>query len=347
MQKTGVTIFFALICFTLLGQEKPLWLDNDYRSTKFSNAVFLTGYAEGNINTGESTEKAIERIKTTAQSNLIENLRITLKSNTQSSINAVSVGNNYHETEIFSNQTSKNAEAEITGMRVESYMDKKTNYIYAFAYANRYEVVGYHKSNLSVKILQIESLFKTADDLVESGEKAKARKQIESVKPLLESIRYSQYMLIALDPNLTIEDLQQRKTERLQDEFTMTLAALSQGIYIFIENDESLFGKEVDIVSNKLKSELAVKGCAFVENAASADFLLRVKATTRESSTSGNIVFCYADVVVELYDTHKQKNVYSNEISHKGASSSLEKAGIKALGDVAPKIAEELKTWIE
>jgi hypothetical protein len=58
-------------------------------------------------------------------------------------------------------------------------------------------------------------------------------------------------------------------------------------------------------------------------------------------------VFCYADVAVELYDTHKQKSVYSNEVAQKGASSSQEKAGIKALSDVVPKIAEELKTWIE
>ncbi|MDR0605796.1 MAG: DUF4136 domain-containing protein [Bacteroidales bacterium] len=347
MQKTVLTILFAWVCLALCGQDKPLWLESDFRSAKFPNAAFLTGYAEGNINTNENTEKAVERIKTIAQSNLIENLRVTMKSNTQSSINAVSSGNNYYETEMFGNQTSKEAHAEITGMKVESYIDKKTNYVYAFAYANRYEIIGFHKSNLSVKILQIESSFKTADDLIESGEKAKARKQIESVKPLLESVRYSQYMLIALDPNLTIEDLQQRKTEQLQDEFTLTLASLAQGIYIFMENDENMFGQEVDIVSNKLKSELAVKGCAFVDNSEKADFLLRIKASTRESSASETIVFCYADVVIELFDTHKQKTVYSDELSEKGGSSSREKAARKAMENAVVKISDKISSWIK
>jgi hypothetical protein len=58
-------------------------------------------------------------------------------------------------------------------------------------------------------------------------------------------------------------------------------------------------------------------------------------------------VFCYADVAVELYDTYKQKVIYKDQIEQKGGSNSLDKAGRKALGDVAQKIIEKLKDWIQ
>jgi hypothetical protein len=439
MVKSVVTLFCFIFCFALKGQDKPVWIESDMRSAKYPKDVFITGFAQGNPNSGETVEKAIERIKTTAQSNLLESIRVSMQSQTSSSSEAISINNSYEEIESFNNHTSKDITAEITGMKVESYFNKKTNYIHAFAYANKYELIGYYKSNLTVNIGQLESFVETAQDLEASNEKAKARQQLELAKPLFDKARYAQDLLTAIDikiaaedlqqaktetlyntfsqlqarldikyekidnlknsliknitqmegylqtskdlemngekpkarqqceeaklllvkmreiqdslfaiePKITSENLQQAKTEQLYNEITQMSARLVQATLVYVENNEDLFGKDVDIVSNKLKSELAVKGCSFVDNAEKADFLLRVKASARESSTNGNIVFCYADVAVELYDTHKQKSVYSNEVSQKGSSSSKEKAGIKALSDVVPKIAEELKTWIE
>jgi hypothetical protein len=439
MRQTSLVIFFALVYLALLGQDKPLWLDNDFRSLQFPSSSFLTGYAEGNVNAGETAEKAVERIKTTAQNSLLESVRVNMKSNTQSSTTAVSAGNNYSETEMYNSQTSKSADAEITGMKVESYTDKKTNYIYAFAYANRYEVIGYYKSILSTNISQIEGLLQTAQNLETNKEKAKARQQCEITKPLFDKVRYAQDMLTAIDakisaadlqqtkieqmyntlaqlqarldvkyelidnykgnleknitqvegllqtaqdlvnnsekpkarqqcemakplfdkiretqkslsgiaPDISTEDLQQKKVEQLYNTLTQMSARLAQAVLVYVESNEDLFEKKVNIVANKLKAEMAVSGCSFTDDAAKADFLLRISATTRESSVVEGIVFCHADVAVELYDTHKQKSVYGNEISQKGGSSSAEKAGHKALSDVAIKIAKELKNWVQ
>jgi len=125
------------------------------------------------------------------------------------------------------------------------------------------------------------------------------------------------------------------------------LARLAQGIYIYVENNEDLFGQKVDIVANKVKAVLAANGCSFTGNNEQADFTLRISVTTRASDNPGTIVFCYTDTAIELYDNHKQKIMYSDEIAQKGGSNSLEKAGRQAMSDTATKISEKLLPWIK
>jgi hypothetical protein len=58
-------------------------------------------------------------------------------------------------------------------------------------------------------------------------------------------------------------------------------------------------------------------------------------------------VYCYADVEIELYDMHKQKTVYTDELSRKGGSVTQEKAGRMALDDAAKKITADLIPWVK
>jgi len=124
-------------------------------------------------------------------------------------------------------------------------------------------------------------------------------------------------------------------------------APKERGKTIYIESEESLFGTSVNVVANKVKADLAASGCSFTDLIGNADFVLKMKVTTRLSDTQEGLVFCYADAAVELFDNYKQKVIYSDEFAQKGGSNSQEKAGRKAMGDAAVKITEKLKKWIE
>ena len=436
------TFFFLLLSccsIVLFGQGTPDWLDADVRLVQFSDKVYLTGYAEGNINAEETLEKAIERVKTTAQGNLLESIRVNMKSNTQSNIEAASFGNNYYETETFSNQTLKNTAAEIVGMKVESYFDKKTKIISAFAYTKRQEVVNYYKNILSVNISQVEGVLQTAQNLETNKEKTKSRQQCETIIPLFSRIRYAQDMLITIDskisaddlqqakieqlyntftqlqarldvkyelidnlknslskniiqidgflqtakeleasgekpkarnqceeanklfikirtlqdsllliePKISINDLQQVKTEQFHSEITQMSARLAQATLVYVESIEDLFGQKVNIVANKLKANLAVNGCSFTDESEKSDFRLTINAKTRESSTSNDIVYCYADITIELYDNHKGKAVFNDDLSEKGGSSSADKAARKAMENAVTQIINKISNWIK
>jgi hypothetical protein len=347
MKNVAVTILFMVLCPALFGQEKPLWLDADIRKAQFPNSAFLTGYAEGNINAGENVEKAIERIQTTAQTALLENIRVVIKSNTYSEMGSQSGNKNYEEYELFSNSSEKSAAAEISGMKTEHYFDKKANYIFAFACVNRYELTGYQKANLSLLLQQAESAMQTAGQLESAGEKAKARKQCEAAIPALAKIRSIQDLLIALDNTANNETLKVAETETMLGVLTQMQARLMQAVYVYVSGNEDLFGKSENIIANKVKADLAHKGCSFVETDEEADFTLKINADVQLSSKTDNIVFCYANVEVELFDTHKQKAVFGDEFSEKGGSSSQEKAGRKAMESASKRIAEKLENWIK
>jgi len=335
-------------CVVMAQGSAPLWLDNDVRNLQYSQDKYYSGFAEVSVNQGELQEDAINRAKQRAIGELSERIRVSINSlKTQTD---VSISGSDIEEQIrsqFSSVTQTGSQTEVTGSKMENWYDSKTRTAYAFAYVSKTDLANYYKSNLAINLTQVEGLLKTAQDLVTTGEKAKARGQCEAARPLLGKIRWAQEMLTAIDVNISSDDLQLTKTEALQNTLTQMQAQLAQGVYVYVEDNEDLFSKNVNIVANQLKAELAKNGCSFVETPEQADFKLKINVSTRHSSYDDGIVYCYADTQVELYDIHKQKVVYSDEIAQKGGGISEDKAGRKAMTEVVSVISEKLKPWIE
>lgn len=348
MRQASVLTIFLLSFLSLCGQETPpAWLDPDLRKLRFPGESFYTGFSEYMMETGKTVQECCERASLQAQTILVSEIRLQLTSSTQSRISVESTTHGYAERESFFNQTSTTGSAEIAGMKTEIFYDKQKSRVYAFAYVNKEVLIDYYKSHLMFLLSQAESFVNTAHSLELSGEKAKARSQLELAQPIFVKVFREQELLTAIDGNTSAEDLQHSKADTLYHTLVQMQARLAQGVYVLVNSSEDFFGTKTNIVANKVKAELAKNGCSFVETTEEADFQLTITVTTRLSSSSGGFVFCYADTQVELYDVHKQKVVYSDEIAQKGGSNSQEKAGRKALGDVAGKVAEKLQPWIQ
>ena len=346
MRKIAATLSLTMVFLVLHGQEKPRWMDEYQREQNYPAGVYFTGFTYGEMPQNKSLQDVTQQLKTEAQAELSKKIRLQISSSSQSSMEAVSNNGRYSESETFLNQATTESNTEVVGIKTESHYDEKTRMVYAFAYANKYELTGYYKSNLTLNLTQLEGLLQTAQDLETNGEKSKARQQLEATKPLFAKVRYAQDLLTAIDANTPSDDLQQAKTESLNNQCVQMQARLAQAVYIYVKSYENLFGQNVDIVANKVKAELAVSGCSFVDEAEEADFQLSIRVTTRTSDKLDDFVFCYADTAVELFDNHKQKVVYSDEISEKSGSNSLDKAGRKAMGNAAITIVEKLNNWI-
>ena len=346
MKKLTLTIYFCFIFLLTFGQS-PAWVNDNIRRLQYPDETFYTGFTYNLIEQGKSLQEFVERTKTDAQAELVKKIRLRIEAKVQSNVYTQNVNGKYNEIESYNSEAATSSDAEVVGIKTESYYDKSANVVYAFAYVNRLELIGYYKGNLSMNIAQVEGLLQTAQNLEESGEKAKARKQLEAVKPLFAKIRYAQDLLTAVDVNSTSADLQQVKTETLYNTLTQMQARLAQAVYVYVESDENLFGQKVNVVANQLKAALAKSGCSFVDEVENADFRLSIDVSIRQSSSDGDLIFCYADTQVELYDIRKQKVVYSDEIAQKAGGVSKDKAGRKAMTDVVPKISEKLKPWIE
>ena len=338
MKKKVAFIFSCLLLpLILFGQTPPRWINETWRTSSYPQNVYYSGFVSAD--TGNETVITMENA---AKRKVMESIRVHLKSELTTKNEDYGTRETYRE--YTKDEMQSLAEAEIVGIKVESYKEK--NVIYAFAYVNKYELIDYYKNNLLVNIRQVESFIKTAQDLKANNEKSKARQQLETAKPIFSKIRYAQDILTVLDNNVSAEDLQQEKSETLYNTFAQMQAGLAQSIYVYAESNEDLLGQKVNIVANKIKAELSVNGCSFVEDATQADFLLNIDVSTRITGDFNGLVFCNADTQIKLYDTQKQKTVYSDDISVKGGSNTEEKAGRKAMENVVLPVVEKLKNQI-
>jgi hypothetical protein len=307
-------------CVAMAQGTVPFWIDADVRSAQYPAETYYTGFAEVSVASGEGQEKALNRAKQRAVGELSERVRVevsTEKKSTDVSISGSDIEEQIRST--FEAEVKTASNAEIIGAKVESYYDRGKGIVYAFAYANKHELATYYKANIAMLIQQVEGSLNTAEELEHSKEKSKARKHCEDAIPVFAKIRYAQDLLTALDA-ADGESLQQAKSEALRNKATQMMARLAQGLYVYVESSEDLFGKKVNIIVGKLKAILAKNGCSFTDDEEQADLKLTLTTTTRESSNLNGLVFCYADTEVDLYDNLSKKACLTMRYRKKAAA---------------------------
>jgi hypothetical protein len=278
-----------------------------------------------------------------AQGNLSERIRVTIIDSSQYRLSSVHNLGNYHETEVFNKDVTITANADLVGINIESYFDKKGQIVYVFAYANKRELANYYMVTLAADIRQLENTLATAKQLEQDDETAQARKHYRTGKDLVAKIATAQDLLLAIDPHSTGETLQQTRLPALRHELTQALARLAQSV--FIDDHEEIAGHPCSLVADKLKALLAVAGYSFTDNAAQAGLRLTLHAVAHNAPAAepaAAIVFCYADVTVELHDQSTHTTVYKNTFSGKGGSTSYERAAAEAFNTLTPDIAQTI-----
>lgn len=345
MKKVCLLCLFVLQCCAIWAQE-PLWIDADRRKMLFPEDVYFTGFAYIEIPQTQLLQSAVQQAATDAQADLSKKIRIRITSVTKSGIDAQSVNGQYRETELFSNQSATATDTEVTGIKTDTYHKPGTRLVYAFAYVKKSDLSNYYKLMIETLAQQAEGLLHTATQLEQDGEKSRAKAECEQIPRMLDKIRYAQDILAAIDTGDS-EGLQADRVEEVRQQSTRLSARLAQGIYLYVESSEELFGQNRRTIANKLKAQLANHGCSFVDDATQADYKLWIEASTRVSSETDGIVHSYADVTLSLYDIRKQRVAFSDELSIKGSSITKEKAGSLALDSAVPKIVERLKNYIK
>jgi len=338
-----------LLCITTLNivkaQKEPAWLMQSWRTEQYPSNVFITGFAQDDKNSNETLAEATERLKDLARTNLSESILASVKSVSDNYIQSITEDGSETFTEKFQYETQITTDLEINGIRVEAY--SKDNIVYGFAYANKYEIIGYYKANLNMFVQQIEGFISTAKELEEQREKNKARTEFNKTLPIFTEVTKAQGILSAVDKNATEDDLKMEKTMKLYNEIVQANARLEQGIYVYIVTNEDIFGEKTMAIENHLKGILAENGCSFTKDKDVADWKVKINASSREYNYSNNVYFSYVDAKVELFKAPSDKHVFQDEFSYKGAhSKSYNAAAGKAYTEVSKPISEKILNWI-
>jgi hypothetical protein len=344
MKKVAIILLCSACSLVPRGQGMPRWADAQSREADYPAHTYITGFVIDDLLPPETLAQATARLKAAAWGALSENIRIMVSKTTYSETASMTHSGKYSEMELFGAEITTQAGAEMVGVSTDVYFDKAKKTLYAFAYANRRELMTYYGATATADLQQIKSTVKTAAQLEKQHEKAKARKQYNDAKKLLEKTEKMLTLLRALDAN-SFQEAWQLERQTLNDEVTQALARVELAVYVNARED--LFGQPCAIVAHKLQAKLTEAGYRFITDEQAADYTLYIRATTRKvGDAATTIVFCFADVVVEWVDGRTRKIMYKDEQSHKGGSTTWERAGREALETAAEAIMEKLNKII-
>ncbi|MGE0089457.1 MAG: hypothetical protein AB7S50_08300 [Bacteroidales bacterium] len=343
--KTFLFLLFVLAFLTAKSQNEPAWLKDSWRTDQYPANVYITGFVQDEKNKNESTAEATERVKNMARSNLSESILASVQSVSDSYSQSILEKGKETVNEKFTSDIKVSTNLELNGVRIESFV--KDNMIYGFAYANKYEIIGYYKANLNMQIQQIEGIINTANELESNREKIKAKNEFNKTLPIFNEITKSQGILTAIDKNITDEDLKMQNTMKLYNDVAQANIRLAQGVLVYIVTNENLFGEVTNTIDNNLKAILAENGCSFTTIEENADWKIMVTATSREYNHTDDIYFSYTDAEVKLFKAPSDKHVYQNVFSQKGAhGKSYSAAAKKGYDDISKQISEKILVWI-
>ncbi len=338
-------LFLFLIFYTVQAQKDPAWLANSWRTAQYPSNVYLTGYVQDEKNNNESTADAVGRVTAMARGNLTESIISSIKSVNDSYSQSISDGKSETIKETFQSEIQVSSDLEINGVKVESYV--KDNTVYGFAYANKYEIIGYYKSTLNMKVQQIEGHINTANELEEKREKIKAKEEFNKTLPVFEDIKEAQGILSALDKNISQDELKMQKTMRLYNEVVQANTRLEQAVLVYISTQEDLFGENISAIESGLKAILAENDCSFTAEEQNADWKLYVNASSQEFNYSNKVYFSYVVAEVQLFKAPSDKHVYQDAFEQKGAhSKSYQAAAGKAYKEISNLISDKILNWI-
>lgn len=333
--------FIVFFCGLIKAQEPPAWLTDTWRIEQYPSNIFLTGFAQDNKNTDESIAETIGRVTAMARGNLSEKIISSIKSVNESYSQSISDGKSESIKETFQSEISVSSDIKINGVHIENYV--KDNNVYGFAYANKYEIIGYYKSTLNMNVQQIEGIITTAQELEEKREKIKAKEEYNKTFPYFDKVKEAQGILIALDHTIPDEQLKMKRTTELYNEIVQANVRLQQAVLVFVSTQEDLFGEKATAIENGLKAILSENECSFTDDEQIADWKIYIKASAREFNYSKNVYFSYIDAEVQLFKAPSEKHVYQEILEQKGAhSKSYNDAARNAYNEISDLLADKI-----
>jgi hypothetical protein len=162
--KFQITIILLLTLLQAQAQ-KPSWIDFNSRKQNFPQGSYLTGFATSKIDKAIPKDEQFLILKGYVKSELVESINVTVSSESllHSEENFKTATQNYTQT------TVSFAHAELPGMKIETWDDKKTKQLYAFSYILTADLCDYYQNKLKEKREKVKSNLLEADQYRKTG----------------------------------------------------------------------------------------------------------------------------------------------------------------------------------
>ena len=278
--------FTLLLVLTLLQAhaQAPSWIDFDSRKQLFPQSVFLTGFASAKYDKEKPKDELLNDLTGYAKSELVEGITVTVysKSILHTQEKSKTVSQNYTQT------TASFSNAELPGLKIETWDDKKDKQLYAFACVRTNDLLEYHQVKLKEKREKVISNLQEGDQLRKTRKNKAALQYFQDCLPLLAELDASFSIIQALTKQAQQADIQQlsvqvrrgleelshiaaitptEAAEIMADEIATKIKGqkLKLQLLPFTYQDSKMAGEFSSSLHEALKQNLSGKGVSLVE----------------------------------------------------------------------------------
>lgn len=150
--KSVLLLVLSFVSLALFAQE-PNWVNPAKRDLNFPDSLYLTGFTTETNEQNKPVNETLLKLGNLAKKDLLESIFIKLSTNTELQVEE-KMGTVVERLKISTRVSSK---ADIAGIKTQTFYDKSSKTLYAFAYALKKDVIAYYKNLIDKKNKAIDA----------------------------------------------------------------------------------------------------------------------------------------------------------------------------------------------
>lgn len=318
LRLVALAITFVFTTFSTLADNPPKWMDAEVRSELYPSSSYYIGFAVGETNTGEPLENILDHLKQTAISDLVASIRVMVQRIATDSLTNIIDNKSVYTRDVFTSlSTLTTGKTEIPSIQVETYVDDKKHIAAVFAYVPVKGLAGKMQRQLMMQLSRIEVRQEEIAQHLSSGNRKQARSVASSVRELLAIADDTRLTMLAIDGNMTDEELLTEEWHKAELKMVAIESELNRSVRIFLNCsiDDNTF-------QTMLRGELAHSGCILSDTSGESEWIVSISGHTQpfNSTRNGEYTFYFVNAMASLDILNANgETVYSDGMKVKGA----------------------------
>lgn len=186
--------FMFVFFFQNTYAQTPDWIDFNYRNQSYPSSAFFTGFSWDEKMKSETPSQLLERLEGNATTELIESVQVTVESETVH--NTLEMDEEVHEQ--FKQASTSFSRVNLTGLKLQTFYDKKDQTGYALAYVEKPELIKYYENLGKQNLEKIGQRIGLAEEYISKNNESRALQEYLSCLTLLRETEEAMAMVILL-----------------------------------------------------------------------------------------------------------------------------------------------------
>jgi len=198
----NINLVLILICSLLYNipglAQAPSWINYEIRQATYPEQKYVSGFSSEINYTDADVSELIDKCKSNAKNTLVESVKVTINSITESGINSLNSGRNSETYEYLKHSSVSYSNIDVAGLISENYYDKRKKTAYAFTYIKKTDLIAFYKQKVDSKLQNLEEKYKFAEESKLAGQAQQAIPKLLECIPMFRELEEAQSILAAL-----------------------------------------------------------------------------------------------------------------------------------------------------